>query len=558
MMKELTVSIVSLIIVIGAVICTANDAPATNKIVDTICAPTKNKNMCTTKLNTVANNQSATVIDYIKAAFEATSEEVKKALDETFKVKVDNTSDPYNHMGVEDCKSLLQYAIDTLQAAISMVGDSEVHTIADRGYDLLNWISAVGAYQSICTEQLDKPEIKNPIQNGMIDATQLTSNAITIVAKLGEILPAFGIQLPNISINDIMKVNDGSRRLFEVSEVGHGDEYPEWFSAADRKLLMLTRMKPNAVVAKDGSGQYNTINGAIAAIPKDRVGRWIIYVKAGVYEEHVVIPDKVTDLYMYGDGPRKSIVTGSKSFKSGVNTMNTATFAVEGDRFLCKGMGFRNTAGPEGHQAVAFRSKSDLSACFNCRFDAYQDTLYYQTGRQFYRNCVIYGTVDFIFGKGTALIQNSQIIVRMGDSGQKNTVTADGKIQADSSGGLVIHKCKIVPDATLYANRFQFPSYLGRPWSPDAVTVVMSTEIGDFLHPDGWMLWDGTDRHQSCTYREYKNFGPGANPDARVKWAKVITDPKEAQRWSVAAHLEGGKEATAWVVHTGVPVDFSL
>ncbi|KAF9612998.1 hypothetical protein IFM89_004802 [Coptis chinensis] len=76
------------------------------------------------------------------------------------------------------------------------------------------------------------------------------------------------------------------------------------------------------------------------------------------------------------------------------------TLTVVGDGFLASSIGFENVAGPEGEQAVAFHSKSDFSALYNYKMHGYQDILYYHTCRQFYKNCEISGTVDFIFGEG--------------------------------------------------------------------------------------------------------------------------------------------------------------
>ncbi|KAI3428967.1 Pectinesterase [Psidium guajava] len=104
-----------------------------------------------------------------------------------------------------------------------------------------------------------------------------------------------------------------------------------------------------------------------------------------------------------GDGIGKTIITGSKSVGGGSTTFKSATVAVVGDGFVARDITFRNTAGAANHQAVALRSGSDLSVFYKCSFEGYQDTLYVHSERQFYRECDIYGTVDFIFGNAAVM-----------------------------------------------------------------------------------------------------------------------------------------------------------
>lgn len=86
--------------------------------------------------------------------------------------------------------------------------------------------------------------------------------------------------------------------------------------------------------------------------------------------------------------------------------------AVAGKGFICRDLTVENTAGPAKHQAVALRSDSDLSVFYRCEFAGYQDTLYAHSLRQFFRDCYISGTVDFIFGNAAAVFQNSQVTNR--------------------------------------------------------------------------------------------------------------------------------------------------
>lgn len=112
---------------------------------------------------------------------------------------------------------------------------------------------------------------------------------------------------------------------------------------------------------------------------------------------------------------------------------------------------FENTAGSKMVQAVALRSDSDLSVFHRCGIRGYQDSLYAHSNRQFYRDCKISGTVDFIFGDATAVFQNCQILARQASPKQINTITAHGRKYPDESTGFSIQFCNISADSDLLA-----------------------------------------------------------------------------------------------------------
>ena len=219
-------------------------------------------------------------------------------------------------------------------------------------------------------------------------------------------------------------------------------------------------------------------------------------------------------------------------------------------------MGFQNTAGPEKHQAVALRVQSDKSAFFNCRMDGYQDTLYTQANRQFFRNCVISGTVDFIFGDSPTIIQNSLLIVRRPLDNQQNILTAHGKVNPDENTGLVIQNCKIVPEQKLFADRFKIPTYLGRPWKAYSTTIIMESILADFIQPEGWMAWAGSNFQDTLYYAEYNNRGPGADLTKRVNWKGYHKiDRKTAMGFTVQSFLLSREN---WLPSTGIPFSAGL
>ncbi|KAF6174709.1 hypothetical protein GIB67_008764 [Kingdonia uniflora] len=391
-----------------------------------------------------------------------------------------------------------------------------------------------------------------------VEAQTWLSAAITNLetCKTGFIeLGVSDYMLPLMS-NNVSKLI--SNTLATVPSVPDRDNYteglPEWVTPGDRKLLQTSSpsSQANLVVAQDGSGNFHTIKAALdAAAKRSGSGRYIINVKAGVYKENLEIGNSLTNIMLVGDGLRSTIITGSRSVVGGSTTFNSATVAVTGERFIAQGITFRNTAGPENHQAVAFRSGSDMSVFFRCGFEGYQDTLYTYSQRQFYRECYIYGTVDFIFGNAAVVLQNCMIYARKPMTGQTNVVTAQGRTDPNQNTGISIHDSRIMAAADLKPLIGSVSTYLGRPWKEYSRTVYLQNYLDTLVSPVGWLEWDGDFALSTLFYGEYKNFGPGSSTANRVKWGgyRVITSLSEASKFTVGSFIAGG----SWLPGTGVP-----
>ncbi|XP_027350403.1 pectinesterase-like [Abrus precatorius] len=568
MSGKVIISAVSLILVVGValgVVVAVNkksedpEIQSQQKSVRVICQDTEDQKLCHDTLSSVKGVNATDPKAYIAAAVKATTDSVIKAFNMSDRLTTEYGKDDSTKMALDDCKDLLQSAIESLQLSTDLVHNNDVQNIHLQSADFRNWLSAVISYQQACMDGFDRgtdgeKKIKEQLNEQGLDHVQkITAITLDIVTDLSKILEQFGLKLD---------LKPASRRLLgsEADEEG----YPTWFPAADRKLLAQlqgkgwrSRVKPNVVVAKDGSGQFKTIAEAIASYPKGFSGpRYVIYVKAGVYDEYITVPKQAVNVLMYGDGPLKTIVTGHKSFAGGITTMQTATFANTATGFIAKAMTFENTAGPDGHQAVALRNQGDASAFVGCHILGYQDTLYAQANRQFYRNCVISGTIDFIFGTSPVIIQHSVIIVRKPNDNQFNTVTADGTKTKKMNTGIVIQDCQIVPEAALFPVRFQIKSYLGRPWKELSTTVVMESTIGDFIHPDGWFPWAGNAFLDTLYYAEYNNDGPGANVSGRVKWKgyRGLISRAEAEQFTAGKFLQAGPgSGVDWIKSLHVP-----
>ncbi|CAI0427898.1 unnamed protein product [Linum tenue] len=302
-------------------------------------------------------------------------------------------------------------------------------------------------------------------------------------------------------------------------------------------------------VAVDGSGNFTSIGEAIEFAPDNSEYRTIVVVRAGVYAENVEIPRNKPNIVLIGDGADVTIVTGNRSVADGWTTFRSATLAVSGDGFLARDITIQNTAGPEKHQAVALRMNADLVAMYRCAISGYQDTLYAHSFRQFYRECDISGTVDFIFGNAAAVFQACDIITRRPLPGQFTVVTAQSRDSPDQDTGISIHNCSIIPADDMLAIR----SYLGRPWRAYSRTVVMESWIDGFVDPAGWTQWSAAeDDRKTLYYAEFDNYGPGSGTDSRVAWPGFhVMDYDEAYNFTVSYFITGDE----WLASTSFPYE---
>ncbi|KAL9224168.1 hypothetical protein vseg_000231 [Gypsophila vaccaria] len=338
---------------------------------------------------------------------------------------------------------------------------------------------------------------------------------------------------------------------------------PGWLSRRDRKILQYDDYdddddddaSESIVVALDGSGNFTSVQEAINNAPNNSEYRTFIYVKQGIYMENVEIPSYKTNIVLLGDGRDVTLITSNRSVGDGWTTFRSATLAVSADGFLARDIAFENTAGPEKHQAVALRINADLAAIYRCTILGYQDTLYVHSFRQFYRECDIYGTVDYIFGNAAVVFQGCNIITRMPLPGQFTVITAQSRDMPEENTGISIQNCTVLATEWLYSNKTKVKSYLGRPWKIYSRTVFIESYIDDFIDPAGWAKWSGDDGLDTVYYGEYGNNGPGSFTGNRVNWDGYhVMEYDEASNFTVSQFIVGDE----WLDSTSFPYDDNI
>lgn len=280
------------------------------------------------------------------------------------------------------------------------------------------------------------------------------------------------------------------------------------------------------VVDSKGNGDFKTVQEAINAVPDFRKNETLIFIKPGIYKEKLVLPESKANVVLIGEERDKTILTyddfalKKNKFGEEIGTTGSSSFFVFGDGFRAENITFENSSGPVG-QAVAVRVSANQVVFINCRFSGFQDTLYPQAENtmQYYRDCIIEGTVDFIFGWATAVFENCTIIC-------KNTgyITAPSTNET-SEFGFVFLNCKI----SGAANKNSF--YLGRPWRPFAKAAFLYCQMTDIIKPEGWHNWNKPDTERTSFFAEYMNSGEGSFTGQRVGWSHQLNE-NDAQKYN--------------------------
>uniref|UniRef100_A0A7N1A9L2 Pectinesterase n=1 Tax=Kalanchoe fedtschenkoi TaxID=63787 RepID=A0A7N1A9L2_KALFE len=448
---------------------------------------------------------------------------------------------------ISDCVDLLDDSIDHLYsiAATQNLYGVKSSPSCNRNINACSALSAILANQETCMEGLldyymdnkNNNIAKKTLRAGIDQLNPLLSQMILMAAN-----DHLSGQLRTIAAEDDPS---WAAELENYNNKNFVNNVSEQLSVANSKVT----------VALDGSGDYRSIAAAVDAAPSNSNKKFFIHVKRGVYHEYVVIPTSKRNVVMMGDGIGATVIRGSRNHRRDrINTFRTATFAVAGCGFMAKNITFENTAGPTGDQAVALLANANNLVFYGCAFKGYQDTLYAKSGLQFYRECEIHGTIDFIFGDAAAVFQKCQIIVRKPLPSQYNTVTAQGRTLACSATGYSFHDCSFTAEDDLPAST---RTYLGRPWEPYSRTVVMKSRLGPLIHPSGWSPWNDKMRClDTLYYGEYDNSGVGSDVKGRVKWPGFHPrmSRKKADKFTVGKFILGDK----WLPSTGVIYDPDL
>lgn len=283
-------------------------------------------------------------------------------------------------------------------------------------------------------------------------------------------------------------------------------------------------------VAQDGSGQFRSVQAAVDSLPFPNHQRVVISVAPGVYRQPVYVPKQKNRITLQGEDAHKTILTWANTATRiqhdqspqviGAGTFACGTVIVEGEDFIAQNITFENSAPQGSGQAVALRVTADRCAFYQCRFLGWQDTAYLHFGRQYFRDCYVEGSVDFIFGNAQVLLEHCHIHCKAA-----GFITAQSCRSPEEATGYVFLRCVIT--GTGQPKPYM---HLGRPWQPCARVVFAFTFMDACIVPAGWHNWNDRDKERTACFCEFHCSGPGSAVAARVPWMRKLSDA-EAERF---------------------------
>jgi pectinesterase len=279
------------------------------------------------------------------------------------------------------------------------------------------------------------------------------------------------------------------------------------------------------VVAQDGTAKYKTVQEALDAIASNNKKPVIVFIKNGVYKEKLHLDSSKAYVTVAGEDKFNTVLTfddhTGKVYPNGlaINTQNSASFVVKANNFTLENITVENNAGFTAGQAVGLEVQGDKAIIRNCRIIGNQDILFTSrdNSHQYYEDCYIEGTTDFIFGSATCWFERCHI------HSKKNSHVTAASTPKEHTYGYIFNDCVLTGDTTL--NKVS----LGRPWRPYAAVVYIHCYIDKDIMPEGWANWNNTESYKTARYAEYKNYGPGANTSQRVQWSKQLSDDEAKQ-----------------------------
>lgn len=325
------------------------------------------------------------------------------------------------------------------------------------------------------------------------------------------------------------------------------------------------------------------VNKAASINPSSEANRVTIHIAPGTYREQIIVqtpfvsfvndePSKEVKLTWYYGIGYKYYSANSKGYydanlarsKSGKNIANyrwgatvqlwpnatnfkaqDITFENSFNRYItneeladgveCTGetLNVQRTSGSDVNskalteRAAAFSADAGYCEFLNCKFLSSQDTLYTGGSPQYYKNCLIEGQTDYIFGDSSAVFDSCELRWKGYSSGSTGGYITAARDENDADTGYLFTNCRVTANSGLTVST----GYLGRPWRDTAKVMFINTTLAssNMIAAEGWYSMSGVQPESVAGFKENgTKLSNGQKVDLSKRKGHIVSDSDAA------------------------------
>ncbi len=272
----------------------------------------------------------------------------------------------------------------------------------------------------------------------------------------------------------------------------------------------------------DGHATYKTVQAAVNSVPETNAGTKVIFIKNGGYQERVEV--KSPNISLLGEDAEKTHLFYSVCVANGnADTMwnrNAMYVDTTAEGFTAENLTIENSynyTNGNDQQADALCIVADKTSCVNVKLVGFQDTLLtdsrvkgedgnYKVTRQYFEKCYITGNVDFIYGAGTSVFKDCDIVARYTEYKADGCFTA-GRTYASTKYGYVFDGCRFLAEDKVADGSYR----MARPWGADDSTTFINCYLGRAISVESGKSYGDMSGNLAANARfaEYGSYGPG-------------------------------------------------
>ncbi|KAI1380291.1 carbohydrate esterase family 8 protein [Hypoxylon crocopeplum] len=303
-----------------------------------------------------------------------------------------------------------------------------------------------------------------------------------------------------------------------------------------------------------GKTVYSSFTAATAAI-QDISSKEVVTIFAypGVYKEQLVFNRSGTTIFRgytedaSDNSKNQVIIQNSHGVDTQADQSNSesATLYSRAKYLQLFNINLNNVFGQtRNYASLGFANGNNgYTSLYGCQVTGNQDTFDTNAGTSvFAYNTLVEGSVDFIWGAGSAYFLNSTVVPNTSGG----YIAAMKRASSTTAGGLVFDQCAVAATSNVGAGTV----FLGRPYNQYSRVAYINTYLDASISAAGWAVWSKTDpRTDGALLGEYRSRGPGASASTRASFSRQLSDADVAQFQLVNLFSSQG---TSWINMTYV------